>query len=86
MRGRETPRRGERRAAQPEVASVHAEPAAEPQQETTSAEAPVEIGRYSANDVAYIMYSDGSITAETANGTFRFHSLIELKDFIERGA
>ena len=76
----------QRRAAQAEVASVHAEPAAEPQQETTSAEAPVEIGRYSANDVAYIMYSDGSITAETANGTFRFHSLIELKDFIERGA
>lgn len=46
----------------------------------------VEIGRYSANDVSYIMYSDGSITAETATGTFRFGSLIELKDFIERGA
>ena len=28
----------------------------------------------------------GSITAETATGTFRFGSLIELKDFIERGA
>jgi hypothetical protein len=51
-----------------------------------SAEAPVEIGRYKANDVSYIMFSDGSITAETANGTFRFNSLIELKDFIERGA
>jgi hypothetical protein len=51
-----------------------------------SGEAPVEIGRYSANDVAYIMFSDGSITAETATGTYRFNSLIELKDFIERGA
>ena len=51
-----------------------------------SVESPVEIGRYKANDVSYIMFSDGSITAETANGTFRFNSLIELKDFIERGA
>jgi len=57
-----------------------------PAVQAPSAEAPVEIGRYRANDVAYIMFSDGSITAETANGTFRFNSLIELKDFIERGA
>jgi hypothetical protein len=78
----------QRRAAQSEMAE--AMPAPEPLVEapvaTESGEAPVEIGRYSANDVAYVMFSDGSITAETATGTYRFNSLIELKDFIERGA
>jgi len=77
-----------RRAAQSEMAE--AMPALEPLVEAPAAqddgEAPVEIGRYSANDVAYVMFSDGSITAETATGTYRFNSLIELKDFIERGA
>jgi hypothetical protein len=63
------------------------EPAsASPIEEPAKTETPLEIGRYKANDVSYIMFSDGSITAETANGTFRFNSLIELKDFIERGA
>ena len=49
--------------------------------------APVEIGRYRANDVAYMMFSDGSITAETpAGNSYRFMSLVELRAFIERGA
>ena len=48
--------------------------------------APVEIGRYRANDVAYVMFSDGSITAETPSGNnYRFNSLVELRAFIERG-
>ncbi len=78
----------QRRAAQVEMAEPA--PAPEPVVDAPVAqdggEAPVEIGRYSANDVAYVMFSDGSITAETATGTYRFNSLIELKDFIERGA
>ncbi|MEN9708066.1 MAG: hypothetical protein RIQ68_474 [Pseudomonadota bacterium] len=78
----------QRRAAQADI--VEPAPAPAPVVEAPvvadSAEAPVEIGRYSANDVSYIMFSDGSITAETASGTYRFNSLIELKDFIERGA
>jgi hypothetical protein len=67
----------------PEAApSKHeAEPAAE-----APTDAPVEIGRYRANDVAYVMFSDGSITAETpAGGSYRFNSLPELRAFIERG-
>jgi len=53
----------------------------------TSQAAPVEIGRYRANDVAYMMFSDGSITAETpAGNSYRFMSLVELRAFIERGA
>jgi hypothetical protein len=48
--------------------------------------APVEIGRYRANDVAYIMFSDGSISAETPAGkSYKFNSLIELRAFIEKG-
>jgi hypothetical protein len=78
----------QRRAAQAEMEEPA--PAPEPVVETPVAqeggEPPVEIGRYSANDVAYVMFSDGSITADTATGTYRFNSLIELKDFIERGA
>ena len=78
----------QRRAVQAETAEPA--PAQEPLVEASAAqeggEAPVEIGRYSANDVAYVMFSDGSITAETASGTYRFNSLIELKDFIETGA
>ena len=78
----------QRRAAQAEMAEpvLASEPVIEAPAAQESGEAPVEIGRYSANDVAYIMFSDGSITAETATGTYRFNSLIELKDFIERGA
>ena len=78
----------QRRAAQAEMEEPAPAPA--PIVETPVAqeggEPPVEIGRYSANDVAYVMFSDGSITADTATGTYRFNSLIELKDFIERGA
>ncbi len=80
----------QRRALSEEAAVPAPEPVAEAEAEAVedapAADAPVEIGRYSANDVAYVMFSDGSITAETAAGTFRFSSLIELKDFIERSA
>lgn len=83
-----------RRAALEEARQDEAEQMAAPPVEEPVASAPAlseapesaEIGRYKAGDVSYIMYADGSIAAETANGTFRFSSLIELKDFIERGA
>ena len=44
---------------------------------------PTVVGRYNAGGAAYVMYSDGSIEAETDNGTFRFGSMDELRDFIE---
>jgi hypothetical protein len=43
------------------------------------------IGTYSSGGNSYIMYSDGSIQADTPNGMFRFKSLDELKDFIAAG-
>ncbi len=46
---------------------------------------PSVVGTYSSGGNFYIMYSDGSIEAETPAGKFRFNSLDELKDFIARG-
>lgn len=47
---------------------------------------PTVVGRYEAQGTSYVMYSDGSIDAETETGAFRFASLNELKKFIERRA
>jgi hypothetical protein len=43
------------------------------------------IGTYSSGGNSYVMFSDGSIEAETPDGFHRFHSLDELKDFIASG-
>jgi hypothetical protein len=42
------------------------------------------IGHYDAQGAHYIMYADGSIDAETVHGVYRFASMEELKQFIER--
>ncbi len=42
------------------------------------------IGHYDAQGAHYTMYDDGSIDAETAHGVYRFASMEELKQFIER--
>ena len=47
--------------------------------------APPVVGTYNSGGNFYIMYSDGSIEAETPAGKFRFLSLDELKDFIAAG-
>jgi hypothetical protein len=43
------------------------------------------IGTYNSGDNKYVMFSDGSIEAQTPSGTFRFQSLDELKEFIAAG-
>jgi hypothetical protein len=43
------------------------------------------VGTYNSGDNRYVMFSDGSIEAETPEGLFRFSSLDELKDFIASG-
>jgi hypothetical protein len=47
---------------------------------------PVVMGRYEAKDASYVMFSDGSIEANTKSGVFRFNSMSELKAFIEAQA
>ncbi|MFC7399659.1 hypothetical protein ACFQU1_20825 [Chelatococcus sp. GCM10030263] len=43
---------------------------------------PTVVGTYSAGGNLYVMFSDGSIEAETSRGTFRFRSLDELKAYV----
>ena len=43
----------------------------------------VVIGRYEADGTSYVMYSDGSIEAQSDAGVYRFGSMAELKAFIE---
>jgi hypothetical protein len=65
-------------------------PELEPEPDTPPAEASAEppptiVGTYNSGGNFYIMYSDGSIEAETPAGKFRFNSLDELKEFIAAG-
>ncbi|QRM28193.1 hypothetical protein [Microvirga sp. VF16] len=46
---------------------------------------PVVVGTYNSGDNKYVMFSDGSIEAQTPSGVFRFQSLDELKEFIAAG-
>ena len=40
------------------------------------------IGRYSAGGANYMIFADGSIEAETKEGTFKFASMTEFKNFL----
>jgi hypothetical protein len=48
-------------------------------------ESPAVLGTYNSGGNRYVMFADGSIEAETPDGTFRFGSLDELKAFIAAG-
>jgi hypothetical protein len=43
------------------------------------------VGTYNSGDNRYVMFSDGSIEAQTPSGVFHFQSLDELKEFIAAG-
>lgn len=43
------------------------------------------VGSYASGGNTYVMYSDGTIDAETPRGRFTFQSLDELKDFVATG-
>jgi hypothetical protein len=71
-------------APEPEPEPAHAPehaPEAAPPEEAGSKEV---IGHYDAQGAHYIMYADGSIDAETVHGVYRFASMEELKQFIDR--
>jgi hypothetical protein len=79
-------------AAKPSLASDREAPAFERElaemtepDDVTEPPPPTVVGTYNSGGNFYIMYSDGSIEAETPAGKFRFDSLDELKDFIARG-
>lgn len=72
------PVRAEEESAAPE------EPAREVKTEGPRPGATV-IGTYNSGDNTYVMFSDGSIEAQTPGGVFHFKSLDELKAFIASG-
>ena len=59
----------------------------EPEDETASDGSlpAVVVGTYKSGDNKYVMFSDGSIEAQTPSGVFHFSSLDELKEFIAAG-
>jgi hypothetical protein len=79
------------RGPEPSPSERKEEPAPAEADEAAPAEAdeegspPTVVGTYNSGGNFYIMYSDGSIEAETPAGKFRFGSLDELKDFIAAG-
>ena len=70
--------------AAPHTEVPHAEvPHAEPPPASAPAPTSAVIGRYEADGTSYVMYADGSIDAQSDAGVYRFHSMTELKAFIE---
>jgi hypothetical protein len=62
------------------------EPELEPEGAASDAShPPAVVGTYNSGDNKYVMFSDGSIEAQTPSGVFRFQSLDELKEFIAAG-
>jgi len=59
----------------------------EPEEESVpdASEPATVVGTYNSGDNNYVMFSDGSIEAQTPSGVFRFKSLDELKEFIAAG-
>jgi hypothetical protein len=69
--------------ALPADADREEEPEGEP--DTDASRPAVVVGTYNSGDNKYVMFSDGSIEAQTPSGVFRFQSLEELKEFIAAG-
>ncbi len=63
----------------PDASASNDEPAETEPEELTV------LGTYSSGGNTYVMYSDGSIQADTPSGRFTFASLEELKEFIAAG-
>jgi hypothetical protein len=69
----------------PEEAAAE-ELASEPEENIPDEPRPATIiGTYNSGDNTYVMFSDGSIEAQTPSGIFHFQSLDELKAFIASG-
>lgn len=70
---------------EPEPAPAPAQPAeADPAASTAKGGLAV-VGKYASGGNTYVMYSNGSIEADTPRGQFTFDSLDELKAFVEAG-
>jgi hypothetical protein len=73
------------RDSEPAVAEADQEAPSEDEAASDEEGLATVIGTYNSGDNKYVMFSDGSIEAQTPGGTFRFQSLDELKEFIAAG-
>ncbi|WP_445501863.1 hypothetical protein [Microvirga sp. G4-2] len=77
------------REPEPVLADEEAASTGEPAREEEAAKEPrsgaTVVGTYNSGDNTYVMFSDGSIEAQTPSGVFHFQSLDELKAFIASG-
>jgi hypothetical protein len=69
----------------PEPAPIASPGAAGPPPGEKATDSRTIIGTYNSGGNAYVMFSDGSIDADTPTGRYTFLSLDELKDFIASG-
>ncbi len=70
---------------EPAVAEDDQETAREDESSSEETSPATVVGTYNSGDNKYVMFSDGSIEAQTPGGVFRFKSLDELKEFIAAG-
>jgi hypothetical protein len=81
----DTPAAEPLRLAEGESSGDEPAPKTDTPEASASGEGVTVIGTYTSGGNRYVMFSDGSIDAETPDGTFRFQSLDELKAFIASG-
>jgi len=74
--------RNENRAGHLPTLGHAPEPELEPESQEARDEPPAMVGRYSSGGANYMIFSDGSIEAETTEGTFKFPSMGDFKRFI----
>ena len=80
---RKSPIRRKPRSRSTKTASGHLPTLGEIEQAIETPEAPPSlIGRYSSGGANYMIFADGSIEAETQDGTFKFASMGDFKHFL----
>ncbi|AMB46458.1 hypothetical protein [Methylobacterium sp. AMS5] len=81
----ETPPEPEAVTPAPQEVAAHDTGAQEPEPEARAPEERHAVGSYASGANTYVMFSDGSIEADTPRGRFTFASLDELKSFVNAG-
>jgi hypothetical protein len=81
----ETPPEPEAVTPAPQEIAAQETKAQEPEPEASAPEERHAVGSYASGANTYVMFSDGSIEADTPRGRFTFASLDELKTFVNAG-
>ena len=81
----ETPPEPEAVKPAPQEIAAEETRAQEPEPEASAPEERHAVGSYASGANTYVMFSDGSIEADTPRGRFTFASLDELKTFVNAG-